>query len=158
LTGSDDEARKYAFKLLGYRGRSESELRERLSKKGFPDEVGNRTIDFLKKARYLDDEALADDLKRQAVENRLLGFRAAKAYLLRKGIPAGIAESALTYDEELELQNLKKLLDKKLGSMGNYLSEKEINRLFGFFARRGYSYSLIKKTLKDMKPDEEFDI
>lgn len=158
MTGSEDEARKYSFKLLSYRGLSESELRARLLKKGFSEDVGRKTVDCLKQGGYINDVVLADNLKRHALTQKLLGYQAAKAYLIKKGIPVDIADSTLSFDEETETRNLRKLLDKRLGSMGNYLTEKEIKRLFNFLARRGYSLNLIKKALRDLKYDEESEI
>lgn len=149
MTDLVDNAKKYSFKLLGYRGRSENELRERLNKKGFPEDVVSCTLTYLKQAGYLDDRALAANLKRQALKNRLLGYNGAKRFMLKRGLSIEVIESSLDYDEDIELQNAKKLVDKKFKSMGNYLSIRERRRLWNFLARRGYSFSTIKKAFKN---------
>lgn len=158
MTDSAGDAKRYSLKLLSYRGRSESELRERLGKKGFPDDVVSRTMKFLKQAGYLDDRALAVNLKRQFLSDRLLGYNGAKRFMLKRGLSSEVIDSTLEYDENIEVQNAKKLLGKKFKSIGKDSPVGEKRRLWHFFARRGYSVSTIKKALQDYnitREDEE---
>jgi len=155
LTDSAGDARRYSFRLLSYRGRSERELIEKLEKKGFSAEIISATAEYLKKAGFLDDRALALNLRRQALEQKLLGHSGARLLLLKRGIPGEIIDATLDYDEDAEARNLQKLVDKKLRSVGNYLSDRDKKKLWNFLARRGYSFSIIKKTLKDMRMHEE---
>jgi regulatory protein len=155
LTDSQNDAKKYALKLLAYRGRSESELRERLARKGFAGEAISRTLDYLKRAGYLDDHLLAETLKRRALEEKRLGFQGAKDFMVRRGLPPHVVESTLDYDEDRELRNAEILVDKKLGSMGNYVRKSDKRRLWYFLARRGFSSGIIRKTLKDLHHNEE---
>ena len=114
-----------------------------------------RTVEFLRLSGYLNDAALAENLKRQALANKLLGFEGARKYMTSRGVPRDVVDSVLNYDEDRELLNLQRLVDKKLKSMGDYLSEDDVRRLYNFLLRRGYSYNIIKKALRDLKPDEE---
>jgi regulatory protein len=148
LTDLEHDAKKYSFKLLGYRGRSENELRERLHKKGFPENIISSTLTYLKHAGYLDDRNLAVHLKKQAFKDRLLGYNGAKRFMMKRGLPVEVIESTIEYNENSELQNAKKLLEKKLKTTVNYLSINEKRRLWNFLARRGYSLSTTKKALK----------
>jgi regulatory protein len=156
LTDSETDAKKYSLKLLGYRARSESELRDRLTEKGFTDIAVSGAINFLKHHGFLDDAALAGNLKREALENRLLGYKGAKHFLLKRGINLKIVESALQYDENLELQNARSLAEKKIRLMGNDFSASAQRRLWNFIARRGYSFNTIKKVLErfDFKKED----
>lgn len=149
------DAKKYSFKLLGYRGRSETELIERLKKKGFSEEIVSCTLKYLKQAGYLDDRALALNLKREALKNRLLGYNGAKRFMLKRGLSIEVIESSLDYDEDIELQNAKELLNKKFKSIGDYPSISEKRRLWNFLLRRGYSFSTISKALKNYNFKEE---
>ena len=155
MTDSQNDAKKYALKLLAYRGRSESELRERLARKGFSGETISRALEYLKRAGYLDDRLLAENLKRRALEEKRLGFQGAKDFMLKRGLPAHVVESTLDYDEDRELRNAEKLVDKKLASMRNYGGKSEKRRLWYFLARRGFSSGIIRKTLKDLNHNEE---
>lgn len=158
MTDSAGDAKRYSFKLLGYRGRSESELRERLDRKGFSEDVVSRTLKFLKQAGYLDDRALALNLKRQFLSDRLLGYNGAKRFMRKRGLSAEVIDSTLEYDEDAEVLNAKKLIGKKFGSIGKDSPVSEKRRLWNFFARRGYSVSTIKKALQEyniIREDEE---
>jgi regulatory protein len=151
LTDSEHDAKRYAFKLLSYRGRSEHELRERLGKKGFVEGEVSRTIDYLKQAGFIDDVALAAGLKRQALDQKHLGYAAARQFMRKRGLSRSVIDAALGYDEDAELANARKLLDKKCRTMGNYLTKKEKKRLYDFLARRGFATSVIGKALGGLK-------
>jgi regulatory protein len=124
-------------------------LTERLSRKGFTEDVVSDTIYYLKLSGYLDDEALAHSLKRQAFAHRLLGYYGAKRLLLKRGISKEIVNASLDYNEELELTNAKKLLKKKIESTGSDISFKERRKLWNFLVRRGYSLSVVRNAFKD---------
>lgn len=155
MTDLANEAKKYSYKLLGYRGRSEKELRERLGKKGFPENIISSVLEDLKQSGFLDDKALALNLKRQAVNNRMLGYKGAKLFMLKRGLSSGVIDSAIHYDEDIEFQNIKKLVEKKTKTMENYYTASEKKRLWDYLARRGYSFDTIKKALKNIKLNKE---
>lgn len=154
MTDSRNDAKRYAFRLLGYRGRSENELRERLLRKGFSEDAVSRTLAYLTEARFINDGALALDLKRQAVEQKKLGYRAARSFMERRGLRRDLVESTLGYDEDVELGNARTLLDKKLKSIGNYVTAKERKRLYDYLLRKGFSSSVINKALRDVEKSE----
>ncbi len=143
--------------LLSYRGRSEKELEERLKKKGFSGNHISATLKRLKEAGYLDDRALALDLKHQAFDNKLLGHTSAKKFLLDRGIPNEIVDTTLEYDEDAETQKIQKLIDKKLRSMGNYSDIRKVKRLRDFLVRKGYSFRTIKNALQKAYQIEEVE-
>jgi regulatory protein len=150
LTASDIDAKRYALRLLSYRGRSERELRERLGKKGYSEEEVFRTLDYLKQTGFIDDVALAGHLKRQVLEQKHLGYVAARQFMLKRGLSRAVIDSTLGYDEDADLVNAGKLLDKKCRTMGNYLTEKDKKRLYDFLARRGFARAVIGKALKQL--------
>src|SRR5215212_7175344 len=106
LLAEDGDARAYARALhfLGYRIRSAQEIRARLQRDDWPDEVIERVL-----AR-LHDEHLIDDAHFAAawVENRSLsrprGARALKQELRGKGVGREEIEAALP-DDEQEIEN-----------------------------------------------------
>ena len=141
--------------LLGYRSRSEKEMRERLKKKGFSEQHIASTLKNLKQAGYLDDRALAQDLIRQAFNNKLLGHNRAKLFLLNRGVPDEIVNETMAYDEEAEAQKIQKLIDKKMQTMGDFPGDKKKKKLWDFLVRRGFSYNTIKHALRNMTRFEE---
>lgn len=155
MTGSAGSARNYALLLLRYRGRSEHELRGRLKKKGYTEEETEHVLANLRESGFLNDRALAEDLKRQAMTNKLLGFEGARRFMYLRGLPKEIVKEALEYDEDIELQNLNKLIAKKRKLLDKYPEPKKTLSLIGFLMRKGYPASVIRKALKNSTIDEE---
>lgn len=157
MTDLEDNAKRYSFKLLGYRDRSESELRERLEKKGFPEKIVGRTLEYLKKNGFIDDRALAASLQRQALDNRLLGFRGAHRFMLKRGLSTEVIGSVLRYDEDNELENALKLIEKKLKKRESLLSLADKRKTWNFLVRRGYASATIRKAFRrfNMNHEEE---
>jgi regulatory protein len=143
------KAKKYAFKLLSYRGRSEKELEDRLVKKGFSKTVASSTIGYLKKLELINDKAFAETLRREALTKKLLSNYGAKRFLLSRGIPRVIAEEILSNTKNDDIENAKRLVDKKLKSIINYSPLNKKKKLYNLLSRRGYSSDTIYKVLKE---------
>jgi regulatory protein len=155
LTDSQNKAKKYAFKLLSYRGRSEKELKERLMKKGISKTVVSSTITYLKHLGLIDDRSLAETLKTEALSRKLLSQKGASLFLHHRGVPREIINELLDYDETIDLRNARRLLDKNMHQHKNDSSLKSKRRLYGLLARRGYSSDTIQKVLKELPLHKE---
>ncbi len=157
MTGSDDKAKQYSLKLLSYRGRSEKELEERLRKKGVSARGISSTMQYLKDTGLLNDLSLAESLKREALTYRMLSQAGARYFMLRRGIPRSIVDSVLSNDDNIDIDNAVKFVDKKLRVLGKYPAETAKRRLYNLLLRRGYSSGTILKVLKEkiMKEEEK---
>ena len=155
MTGSAIKARSYALTLLRYRDRSERELRDRLRKKGCNQDEIETVIGDLRNAGFLNDEALAENLKRQAMANKLLGFDGARRFMQQRGLTRDIIDRVLAYDEDTELLGIERLIDKKQKSIEKYPEPKRTRSLIGFLMRKGYPLHVIRKALKNRYRDEE---
>ncbi len=149
MKGLPNRARQYAFKLLSYRGRSEKELEERLIKKGITKSVASSTINYLKDIGLIDDMALAETLKREAVTTKLLSQNGEKKFILNRDISREIVDLVFSNDENEDIENAGRLVDKKLKTFKNYSSETVRRRLYNLLLRRGYSFETIMAVLKD---------
>lgn len=140
------KAFKYALKLLCYRGRSESELSRRLRLKGFDASVVAQTINRLTEGGFLDDRALARNLRRKAEEVKFLGLSGARIYLRQMGIPKEIAEETLQgYDE---LSSASRLVESRRSVMKGLAAKVVRRRLSGQLGRRGHSAWTTRKALE----------
>ncbi|HZV46762.1 MAG TPA: RecX family transcriptional regulator [Thermodesulfovibrionales bacterium] len=157
MTVSDDKAKQYSLKLLSYRGRSEKELEERLRKKGVSARGISSTMRYLKDTGLLNDLSLAESLKREALTYRMLSQAGARYFMLRRGIPRSIVDSVLSNDDNIDIDNAVKFVDKKLRVLGKYPAETAKRRLYNLLLRRGYSSGTILKVLKEkiMKEEEK---
>ena len=155
MTGLDDKAKQYSLKLLSYKGRSEKELEERLKKKGITGHVISSTIIYLKNIGLVNDMSLAETLKREALTHKMLSYFGARNFMLRRGIPKSIIDSVLSRDDNADIENAIKLVDRKLRILGTYPADTAKRRLYNLLVRRGYSSGTIMKVLKEKMMREE---
>ncbi|MFZ5998157.1 MAG: regulatory protein RecX [Nitrospirota bacterium] len=151
-----DNAVKYAFKLLGYRDRSEKELQEKLARKGFSNGTINKTIDFFKEKGFINDRKLAAALRRDAVERRHLGKRGVRGLLLKRGLTGDVADTLSDdEDEAAYVDAARQLIEKKLRHLKQFDEETIKRRLWGLLARRGFSVENIRAAMKSFDIKEE---
>ena len=137
------------MKLLSYRGRSVKELRERLRRKKFPDDVVSSTIRHLQYIGLLDDISLAEALKREAMTTKFLSQYGAKRFMLERGISKEIVDSIFSHDETEDINNAKRLVEKKMRIIEALPAEKRKRRLSHLLLRKGYSFEIIESVLKN---------
>lgn len=139
-----------ALRLLGVRARSRQEMRERLTRKGFEDDVVDETMARLDKHGLLDDEDFASEWVRSRSRNSGKGRVALRHELRNKGIDESIiSETIAEIDPEAEREIAAQLVTRKLTpSAAERITadraerEKALRRLVGMLVRRGYSQSL----------------
>lgn len=154
----DAKATQRALHFLGYRPRSEAEVRTRLLREEWPEDVVERVVNRLREAKYLNDEQFAE----LWVENRSLtkprGSRTLQQELRQKGVERETIEAALP-DEEAELQNaifaLQKLLRSKERSWEKFEEKERREKAIAFLARRGFGYAVAKMAWDRVAEGEE---
>ncbi|HUO76087.1 MAG TPA: regulatory protein RecX [Thermodesulfovibrionales bacterium] len=153
----------YAYKLLGYRGRSEKEIMRRLRIKGFEEPVIEKVIIRLKSSGLLDDRKLAFSLTRYAEESRTLSVAGTRKLLMERGIPRDLIHDALADMDETE--TARRLVEKRLtawerrglGSQPFHLTPEITRKLYGILYRNGYPSEIIKRTLKQFICKEDME-
>lgn len=155
-TGSQNRTvRECALALLEFRDRTERELRQKLKEREYSAEEINETVLFLKKYRYLDDEAYADRYIRSCAARK--SRRQIRADLERKGVSREIIDLQLQEKTVDEDSQIRKLLQKKGYVPGKRLEPAEYRRIMGALGRRGFSGEAIRKAMESMREElEEF--
>ena len=151
----------YAYKLLGYRGRSEKEMRRRLRMKGFEEPVVQNVITRLKSSGLLDDRKLASSLTRYAEESRRLSAAGTRRFLMERGIPRDLINDVLADMDETE--TARRLVEKRLTAWGKrglsnqpfHFTPEITRKLYGILYRNGYPSEVIKSTLKQFSYKED---
>lgn len=142
-----------AVRFLGYRPRSESEIRQRLARHGFEEIIIGKTLDKLKDSGFVNDT----DFARLWVENRdALRPRSksmAKMELKRKGLEADIIEKAIsTIDEKDSAYRAAQNRARRLQALDYFDFRLRLGQYLG---RRGFNYAIIKeiteKVWKEMR-------
>lgn len=144
MKDSATEAKNHALRLIRYRGRSEKELSDRLSDKGFSQRTISETITGLKESGIVDDQSLAVSLDEIAKNVKFLGNRGTAYFLRRRGF-SELTISELDLDDNDELERAIRFTDKKMRVLGRYSLKDRIKRIRGMLLRRGYSYETISE-------------
>ena len=142
---SADACYQAGLKLLGYRARTESEMRQRLARKGFGEAEIETTLTRLKSSGLIDDAAFA----RAWSENRTAGSpRSAfiiKRELKTKGIDTGTAEDAVAAIDDSEAAF--RAAQPRLKRLQSLPREEARRKLADFLRRRGFNWSVIERTM-----------
>jgi regulatory protein len=125
-----------ALNFLGYRARSEREVRDRLRRYGYGEATVGAVVVRLEELGYLDDEGFARLVARE--KGRRYGPRRVSAQLRKSGVDAGLAREVV--DEEFagrsEVEEARSAAARRYNRVG---SDAEARRVYGFLVRRGYS-------------------
>lgn len=137
--------------LLKSMDRTEYQLRTKLKQGGYPDEVVNTAIEYVKNLHYIDDNRYAQ----YYIEGRT-GSKSKQQItqdLLRRGISKELIQSIYEQQEpEDETDQIRKWVEKKRVDLET-ADPKEINRLYGFLMRKGFQSSDISKVLRGREYD-----
>ena len=138
----NQRAMELARRYLVYRPRSEFEVRTRLERYGFENDVITRTIDRLRSDGLVDDESFAAFWKQNRLEFSSRSSRLMTQELKQKGInPEIIAATIAGIDDEGEAYRAGLRKARSLRTEDFY----EFRRKLGaFLHRRGFNYEVIE--------------
>ena len=145
------EARKKALRLLEHMDRTEKGLTDRLLRAGFSEGLAEDAVSYVKDYGYINDRRYAlnyimyriHDKSRQKIFQELSG----------KGIDRQTIQDAWEEAEELETPDERALLCQMIEKKyepGAELDEREMRRLYGYLARRGFRSGDIFSVLEEM--------
>lgn len=145
------EARKKALRLLEHMDRTEKGLTDRLLRAGFSEKLAEDAVSYVKDYGYINDRRYAlnyimyriHDKSRQKIFQELSG----------KGIDRQTIQDAWEEAEELETPDERALLCQMIEKKyepGAELDEREMRRLYGYLARRGFRSGDIFSVLEEM--------
>ncbi|HEX7117655.1 MAG TPA: regulatory protein RecX [Longimicrobiales bacterium] len=162
------KAREAALNLLSYRARSEAELRQRLRRKDYPDDIVEACVAELVEKGFVDDAAFAASFVRDRVRGKPRGARRLVQELRAKGVAPETAAAAV--DGTLEAEEVTELgmarevaagwARRSLGRQtarraGGDPAEDRLaarRRLYGYLARRGFSGEVIRTVMEEVLP------
>ncbi|HXZ95295.1 MAG TPA: regulatory protein RecX [Dehalococcoidia bacterium] len=133
-----------AYYYLSYRPRSEGEIRQWLHKRGFADEVVEKTIAKLREQNLSDDLAFAQFWKDNRLSFRPKSKRLLKRELGEKKVASEIIEQ-VTKDVDDE-ETAYKLGSSRMASLAHLDYPDFYRRLSSYLAYRGFNYEVIKHT------------
>lgn len=155
LKKPDDEEHgyNYALFLLNLSMRTETEMIEKMQKRGYVPEVINKVIVRLKEDRYLDDERYAEvfleSMKRAKYYGQFMIRNKMFAKKLSKEIIAKTLAEFLSSEDEKEIAT--RYLEKNFGPLNTLgkLPYEEKQKIMRRLLSRGFEIDLVKQFLQD---------
>ena len=144
-------ALSYAWKLLGRRSLTTSEMEQKLVKKGYQRDTVVAVISYLHERCYLDDRQFTRSWISRRCRERPVGRCLIIRELKAKGLagPMIITELEALYPVELE-QELALLLAQKKWVAG-VADKKYPERIARHLQRKGFAFSVIKQVLDQLQ-------
>ena len=134
-----------AYRYLSYRPRSEGEIRQGLHRRGFADEVAEKTIAKLREQNLSDDFAFAQFWTGNRLSFRPKSKRLIKKELRDKKVAAEIIEQVTKDIDDEEIAY--KLGCSRMHNLAHLDYPDFYRRLSSYLAYRGFSYEVIKRTV-----------
>lgn len=146
-----------AFRYLGRRMHSASELRTKLRQKGYEIEMIDQVISELKEKNYLDDSEFASVFVEEKFKSKMWSERKLKSELIKKGVSSSVISDVLSkkFSEEDDYNNAITVALKKY----KILQERNLDlqttkkKLISFLNTRGYNYETIKQVCSKLIAD-----
>lgn len=140
-----------ALRVIERTYKSEKELVDKLSLKGYDDHIIKRTINFLREYNLLNDSNYAKMYVKDRSKSQ--GKKKIKYTLIQKGIDENIIEEEL---EKLDNDEIREVVHEMALKKYRILSKRESDdyklsqKLYRFLMGKGYEYDLIKDVVKSI--------
>lgn len=137
-------AKMRAMYLLNAMPRTEQQLREKLTQNGYPGDVIDGAVQYVKSFGYINDESY--------IRNFILGKKQNKSkreiimLLEQKGLKGELVDTIVEemYEEDSEVSTIRELMRKKRWDPSE-MEMQERQKAFAYFMRKGFSYEEIRK-------------
>jgi regulatory protein len=152
VAGERPVAMGRALNLLGYRARSEAEIRDRMGRYGYAGETIEAVVGRLEELGYLDDAEFARLKAREKA--RRYGPRRVSVELRNSGVGEELAREVV--EEEFagrsEVGEARSAAARRYNGRG---SDAEARRVYGFLVRRGYSAEVCAQVAREYREPPE---
>ena len=145
-------AKLRAMHLLEKMDRTEAGLRDKLKDNGYPEISIDRAIDYVKSFGYINDERYAFNFINNRKDSK--SRREIYALLYRKGIDKEVMDNAFNevYEESDDKEAIRRLISKRRVDVNN-CSDEELNKLYGYLGRKGFTYGDIRQVVQEAQQD-----
>lgn len=147
------KARIDAIKFVSYKIRSCREVRQKLEKQGFNEEVIEETLKSLIKDRYLDDLDYARRYARTKIKLSKISKKQLEMELSQRGIREDIISEVSELDEIDEYGDIRRILDKKYNA-DELMDPKKKLKAMKYLYSKGYGTELIQKAIDGVSSED----
>jgi len=143
-----------AFRLLGRRLHSTTELRNKLLEKMYEKDLVDNVIADLKAKNYLNDEVFAVQFATEKFEQKKWSRKKIYSELLKRQINTQLINGILNsvFTDEDNYNNALVVAAKKLKSLMNRKTDKTVikTKLITYLKMKGFNYSIIKMVCDEL--------
>ncbi len=156
LVRADQHLRAYrkVLHFIGYRPRTEYEVRRKMQALELDEALTSDIIDRLYKYHYLDDAQYARTYVRARLSSKGYGPRRIRQELTKKGISRSVAEDMLeelVQPEDL-FEKAQALAEKRWARLERETDlRKRRKKVSDFLVRRGYTWDMVKQVLEELE-------
>lgn len=149
-----EQAKACCLRLLGYRLRSEQELRRALAQRGIPPAITDQAIARLAELGLVNDREFAAAWVQSRLGGRALGRRALLSGLARLGVDSAVAGETVEalLPEQGETAAALELARRRLG--GQTLDRQVRARLLRLLVGRGFSYPVAVEAVRGLEREQ----
>ena len=140
-------ARDRALYLLQSQGSTQAEMIKKLKDDGYSQSVTERVLSFLQEYHFIDDNAYTENyihVNKGRKSKRQITYE-----LQQKGVDRDQIRQMLEENPVDEEETVRALLKKKTGGRIPE-DKKEIQKLAAFLGRKGFSFEVISRVLRDV--------
>lgn len=143
-------AKLRAMHLLTDMARTESQLRDKLKRNMYPEDVISQAIAYVKSFGYINDEAYIENFIQSKRETK--SRKEIYALLLGKGVSSEQIDLVFEqcYEKNTEQEAISRLIRKRNVDI-LHASEQELYKLYGYLARKGFQYDDIRQVIQNYK-------
>lgn len=144
-----------ALRHISVSMKTEKQIREYLTKKGYLSEISDYVIEKMREYHYINDEEYAKMYSETAGKRK--GKRLIAVELKRKGVSDAVIETALTSITG-EKESAERVLEKYM--RGKTVDKKTLSKAYAYLLGKGYDYDTAKSALqsvKDVEDETNFD-
>ena len=145
-----------ALNFIGYRPRSEGEIRARLERDEWSETVIAAVVTKLRANKMLDDAQFAAEWVASRSRSKPRGGRLLKQELRHKGVDREEIEAALP-DADEEIENAVAALEKLERKLEKWEGRERTQKAIEMMARRGFGYGTVKSALQRIEENCEDD-
>jgi regulatory protein len=145
------KARQYAYLLLRFRARSVSEFKQKLAGHGYGDATIDQLTDDFKDRGLLDDAKFAKLWVQDRLHLKPMGKLKVRQELEAKGLDDVSIDAAWNEaaGDDSEYEAVKQLAQKRISQLKGVDALARKKRVYDFLKRRGFSYDVITKVIKE---------
>lgn len=140
----------HAFNILSYSQNSKKGLYTKLMRKGYEEEFVLKAIEYCEERNYINDKLYAENFIKDKTNINKYGPNKVRYDLISKGVSKDIIDEVLVIDSDDEYERAIELANKRIKSYKNDDKAAIYRKLGGFLQRRGYTYDVVSKVLREV--------